>query len=926
MIKLRSIRGALEAESELLQFNPDSTTWLVSDLKTKLDINRRLLTDRKFLNSESVLRASELWKTLLSRVRPDLQVVSREFSLTMIADQISNLDLPWAQAPGVAQAAYRYIGQLMPILAHPEGAEMMKAWFELNPAASERWGRWYELSTIVWKEFLEAGYIAPTWTSGALVNENKLHEVWDRPLVVDLGVELNQVEADLLLLLGDHLDITVLRPDPLWAKDYAKCLVAYEVLAHKLGIDREVSNHAGAVNSRDRNPVASTVSYRKFTTMIAEVKDAVAQARIWVDAGTELSDIAIVAPDIELYWPALESFLNEEGLPTQKDRVRRLHGFADIAQWLAHLRLRSGAYNEADIELALFAPGSGSQLVSYSRFKTLYAMVYGREDLERSESVAKRFQIELDPTLRCSRDDFVAWSLKQLPESANLDRVEMTFKKIFAECSPGLSWPVKRWLSYLEQIVSKTEYRVLDGDPNGLSCIKLTSAENSKAKKMVVMGLTEVALRHSVETTLLASDLWLLAKDYGFHLISDDQAKLEFEASWLVDGGGREVVLTVPETDFNGSALAPSWLWLKGARSSGQAKSVIVPRVTRWDELQRANASAVAQNRDWSTDDLMRLERAFNEDFNEAELEKFAQSMVQKVSASGIEDYLNCPFIFAVKRLFGLSDEAELDLEIDPSRRGSLMHKMFEIVTEEPRRFNLSDEELGATVDLAREKAKIELADPRLWPPLRARHIDLLKRFLAFEHDNHLHFPDAKVAGRELEIAGFIRPSTGEFLSEKEPDAIAFNGRIDRIDEDSQDRVAVYDYKSSGGSVKQFGGWLKNNKIQLLLYSLAIEKGLTNLKPREVVAAIYYIARPLSRDKGFLVEGVDQGLFEIVNRRKQNNITVEKKEALFREGEALVKVALKGMSEGLFAPKPRDPNMCGKCRWSAICRTPHLNS
>ncbi|MEK7355567.1 MAG: PD-(D/E)XK nuclease family protein [Bdellovibrionota bacterium] len=923
MITLRTIRGPRESRDQLLQFEPETTTWLVSDLKSKLDLNRSLLLERKFLRGEAVLRANELWRMLLGRVRPDLQSVSREFALTLIGERAASYQLEWAKAPGVAQAAFNYIGQLMPILAHPQGAEIMAEWFEKNPGSRDRWGRWYDLSVRLWKDFLEDGYIAPAWASGVLVNETGLHEVWKRPLVVDLGAELDQVEADLLLLLGDHVDITVLRPEPAWASEYSRCLVGYEILEKKLGAKKLAST------VRESSHAPSQVTYRKYTTMFAEAKDAVAQARMWIDAGVEPRDIAIAAPDIELYWSVLESFFEQEGIPVQKDRVRRIHTFADVATWLAQLRLRTGAYDEADLELALFFPGKeGAKLISYDRFRTLYAMVYGREDLARAESISKRFAIQLQPGDSVTRDDFVAWSLKQLPEDCDFARIEQTFKRVFAECPPGVQWPVGRWIAYIEQIVSKTETRVADGDPDGVACIKLTSAENSRAARMVMMGLSEPALRQTVETALLGADLSSLAREYGFHLASDDQARLEFEARWVIEGGDREMVLTVPETDFNGSPLAPSWLWLKGARLAKQATSVTIPRATRWDEIQRAPLSIVAKERRWSATTHERIERSLKEDFNEAALEPFAIDLVKGLSPSRVEDYLKCPFIFAAKQLFRLVDDAELDLEIDASRRGSLMHKVFEMLTKEPMRenFALTDVELAAVVDAAREKAHIELADERMWPSLRAKHVDLARRFLKFEEDYRMKFGDSRVLAREFEIAGYLRPATGELVRDEEPGALKFVGRIDRVDEDSNGNVAIFDYKSSANSLTQYGSWLKNNRIQLLLYAIAIEKGLTSLEPREVLAALYYVARPFGRDTGFKVEGVEQGLYDIPDRRKKNFLSLEAKKKLFEEGQTLVRQAVEGLKGGAFAPSPRDKTTCNDCKWSPVCRTPHLNS
>ena len=41
--------------------------------------------------------------------------------------------------------------------------------------------------------------------------------------------------------------------------------------------------------------------------------------RAWLDAGSTPAEIAVIAPDIEAYWPVLQAFLEKEGVPTQKD-------------------------------------------------------------------------------------------------------------------------------------------------------------------------------------------------------------------------------------------------------------------------------------------------------------------------------------------------------------------------------------------------------------------------------------------------------------------------------------------------------------------------------------------------------------------------------------------------------------------------------
>jgi RecB family exonuclease len=361
-------------------------------------------------------------------------------------------------------------------------------------------------------------------------------------------------------------------------------------------------------------------------------------------------------------------------------------------------------------------------------------------------------------------------------------------------------------------------------------------------------------------------------------------------------------------------------------QSEGQQPGLVtVPASTRWDEVQYADLQQIVLDRHWPNAQAQHLKQALAEDLAMVQPPSFGSGVIDTLSPSAIEDYLECPFIFAAKRLFMLSDASELELEVDAIRRGNLMHKLFELLTEEPRRFTLSEDELDAIVEKARVGCELQLADERLWPMLRTRHKDLARRFLAFEYEDRQRFPGAKTLARELKISGFIDPETGSLEREPRPGFFKFVGRIDRVDIDESGNVVIYDYKSSAASAAQFGSWLKNNKIQLLLYAMAIEQGLGEIGAHPVLAALYYVARPLGKDSGFKIEEIPQGLYDATDKRKRNRVTEAVRVELFNEAKERILLAVKGIREGRFAPQPREHKKCIDCKWSSLCRAPHLN-
>ena len=925
MLTLLPFASPSDQRSTFAAFDPLESTWVVSDLNSKYDLNRALMRTRDFLPGEAVLRVSELWKTLLARLRPDFQLVSREFATALISQALTESRHDWARAPGAAGTAYEYMAQLMPLLSNANGDEIAKAWFEQKPEAHGRWGRWYSLAQETWTKLMDEGLIAPPWVAGVLVNETNLYRAWDRPLVFDLGAEMSQVEADLIVGLSASVDVVVLKPDPPWAGEFARALQPYEIF--DLHVSKTV---AMATSDPEPKPVAV---YRRFTTMSAEVKEAVAQARAWLDAGARPSDIAVVACDIEPYWPMLSAYLRVEGVPVQKDGVVRLHSFPDVATWLATLRLRSGDFSEADLELCLFngarATGQQPHGLTFDRFRQLFGAVYGREDFARDADVVRLFQIELGRESMATRDEFIAWALKMARDDMDPPRLERLLRRLFSEAPEPTVLAVRLWIEALSQAAARSEAVISPGDPDGIAAINLISAESSPCDRMIILGLTESALRSGADTNVLFADVLSLAANYGVYLPHEDRGKLEFEVRWLVEGSGRELLLTVPETDFGGAIQAPAWLWVKGAATIDKASA---PRPTRWDELQRASPQAIARERGWTPERAALLQDSILEDLAIKPLPKFGAGLPLRLSASAIEDYLKCPFIFAVKRLFGLSDLPNLDLDVDASARGRLMHALFERLAQEPFRSDRSSEEVAFALDQARDSVGTELADERLWPSVRARHVELGRRFLAHEQVWRTGFPQTKTAGTEVAVEGFVLASTGELSREAPVDeagaplpAYPFRGFIDRVDFDDQGFAAILDYKSSAFDLGSFGSWLQKDRLQLVLYAAAFERGLTPLAARPVANAAYYVAKSMNRDAGFKLRDADQGLFAIADR-KHNQATAEQKAALYQGAAEKVRIAIGKMRAGEFGPEPKDLKACDACRWSTACRAHHLNS
>jgi len=390
MIQLHSIESPRDKTKHLEQFKARSQTWLVSDLPSKMEIQKHLLAQGKVLEEDAVLRATELWKKFLLRLKPEMRIVSSSLALVLIRQWLSEEDIPWAKAPGTPQRLYNYINQFLPIFSHPQGEEMLNSWLLKNSGSLVRWGPWFKLSSKIWSCFLKQEIIPSAWICGVLVNEPELPNVWQRELVVDLNSELSGVESDIIKQISKNISVDVFVPDPKWKQQYFSSLWAYSLLQGK-SLYQDYNRELQFLPLKS----SADLSFKKYSTSVTEVKAVTAQIRKWLDQGISPSHIGILAPDIEYCWPTLSSYLENEGIPFKKDQLCRLQSYPQVVYWLARLRLNLGLVSSADLELSLYT-GQQTYEMNVENFYSLFSKIYDDHDLQRDVDVEKLFQKKLN--------------------------------------------------------------------------------------------------------------------------------------------------------------------------------------------------------------------------------------------------------------------------------------------------------------------------------------------------------------------------------------------------------------------------------------------------------------------------------------------------------------------------------------------------
>lgn len=895
-----------EKNALLEQFNPRRDSWIVSDLKTKLFLQKKMLQRRQVLPDTAVLRASEFWRRLLWQTSPEWRVIKPEVMLRILESE-----LPQVKSQ-VLEVLLTQMEQLLPLVASPMAEEMLPEWLNDNPEAILRWGHWFEYGRLAWDAAIKQKILVSAWVPAYLSNQENLEGIGlllKGKTFVDLSAQLSTLEADNFLRLAKSSHIEILAPlsAGAWEQDPL----------------RAYSKFKSFVKEKDQSGLPDlydTMSCRRFTTPLAESKDAVATVRQWLEQGVAPEKIALLSPEIESYWVILQPFLQEEGVPCAKDMVTRLHCFPDIHRWLAFLKIKQDQFTSAELELVSFSQDHPP--LAYDQFVSMFANIYSSDQVARVKEVAGHLQEGLDPFQVLHRDEFLLWALRWW-QGSDATNVEILLKDLVQSCPESIALLPRAWLKILETMAAQREISLLPGHAQGVQVVSILSADWLDCTHVYFLGLNAETLRSLNSYGLSPSDVERLHSDLGFVLPQSENERLEFESRWLLKKNFSQAVLSCADVDINGNPLTLSQFWSEVSLGlNGKIPTLQSPAMARRDHLQNATLEKMAELRQWSQVRRENLFKALACDVGEQMSEPFAVGQVAKLSASALERYADCPFKYAAERVFHLTDLPEEDLDMDGRTRGRLLHKIFEHLTAEPRRFDWSDNELNELFDQCRELSPV--IHERLWQGQKQKIKILAQRFLEFEKAWCEEFPQSKTLGRELFFKALWDQEQKKLVavSEANSHTIPLSGVVDRVDGDGTEYV-VLDYKTSLKDLMGPDRWLKEDSFQLLIYEQAVTRGFTELPSKPVRGAFYYGANPINRNKGIRLEGETNLLRKV--RKTPSVLSAEKYKDLIEGLFTRLDQLITGMQNGKFLPQPKDKKNCGECKWKSLCRAPHLH-
>lgn len=913
----------------LNQYSFETDTLLVSDLRAKFEWQNKIMETSDVISEESVFRANEMWQKIASQYLPEFRIVSNSLLINFMDQYLSGKEEEWAKTPGASSSCLNYMNQLMSIVSHPNGKEQMKEWFLDNVESYQSWGHWYLLCDELWQVLKTEKIISANWLSGLIVNLSLDNQLWSRDLYIDLGLEIQFTEAEIFKELSNYLDVHILCPVAEWYYQYGACYQDYRPFQNSLRQGQAIyelfsdkENFLEQFNdlNKFKLPKEEKLDFIRYSSSLSEVKDVVQQIRKLLDIGVAIEEINIIAPDIGEYWLVLYNYLIVEGIPCQRPVNTVVQSFPEIYEWFANLKIAAKDWKSSDLELSLFQNNKSE--MDFSQFKRIYRRIYSFKDLERRKDIYELYSKQFTEKDILNREEFITWSLKSWSNEEYFENLESILKTMVQECPLKIKMSLRNWIAYLNQIANSIEVSLMMGDKKGISCIDLSSAISLKKSYNFILGLSDSALRKASGAGISLNDALSIQFATGFPIAKVEDVNLEFYLKWFLEGEYSSTILSFPESNFEGSVQAPSSLWLIGRFNRYQEiENIKSPETNRWMELQQQNLSELSVVCKMATEQKEQISL----EAEKLDVPSKIESKIKLLSASRIESFLKCPFVYASKYIFKLSSLPDLDLDIDPMNNGNMIHKIFELISHDLTK-EWTDELLLKLIDDAKAlQSQIELGQNESWNGLRFKYLKIAKKFIEFEKQWKEEFPSSQIYKREYEINAFVEPKTFHFYSDSSTNRIPFKGYIDRIDRNMEgDELALIDYKNTQGDHQNADKWIVNNDLQLLLYTMAIEEGVCPDLAPNVVSAVYYSIKPWKRSTGFVQKEANNS-FQPSNDKKRNKLDTEAKKELIQLAKEKLIEMLQKIQEGKFDPKPNDiEKQCRTCDWKNICRAGHL--
>lgn len=881
----------------LQSYEPLAHTWIVSDLKSKQEIQNVSLEKYSYYTDDAILRVSDFWRLWIRRIEPTLQVVSSDFIKSLVQNFVDTYGEKLEVIDSEVSTLNKAVQEFAPILLHPASEEVLQEWLS-DQAEVKKWQRWYQLAKVCLNFIVyEKNAIDSKWSAAYLQTLDLQRLTWDRKIFIDLGSELTGVEMGLFKHLSQTQDIVIIAPAPLWKEKFPHLLNTYK---ENFGYGR-VAEAAPAETFQIKKE-----QFVRLSTQLAEVKFSIAKLRQWADSGIALDKMAVISADIEKYWPVLQFYFDEEGLTYRKDSVSQLNSLGDIQNLLAAMKNLSQEVAWDSLEKSFFANETTLQF-RFEKFKALFYQLYDEDDLARDQKIKTLFYKKIDFNADIERDEFLTFLVKtwiSLPASGRKSEIfELLFKDFLAQ-SLSVKMRFSRWIQFLKSRLSHKEVTLNRSGDSGVYVLPLMSAQMLNVSHRIYIGLNDEYYHRRQNSLMPLADSSYLRKQFDLAVEASEESYLDFNLRWQSLACNENTIFTSSHLSFKSEPINSSLFFIENSPQS----EVLSPAPTRLDERQ-AEISA-------STSMIFSNERFVQDKTGYSA--KIQSPVFSQLSTSDLENYARCSFKLMAGKGFRLRDLSQVAIDLDPREKGNIAHALFEHCIGLMLKQQFSLTLISEFLDQRRLELNLYHDQDSLWKIQRSKFLVLVQKFHDFELERIKTFE----VSVEKKFEMYFDMTTRAFTLQKNDNSFLFNLRVDRIDTHKKNKYCIiYDYKSSDFNIRSTDKWLTEYQFQMLLYLMAVK--LTLPESLSVKGSLFYLYKNFNLKKGLIDEtiGINEFLF---NSRNSSLLSFDEREKLEFDFVGLVADILTRLNEGQFSTQPFNVKICDDCDWRKLCRATHL--
>ena len=866
--------------------------YIVSDIKSKIQFQNFFLEENPQFQTNFIQRASDFYYEIFKANYPNHHIISSSYLELLFKTHIQKTNNAWLKNIPSYRTILHSLYTFLPFFTHPEGASSFEMWMK-QMSKKAGWIHWYKPTKMFWEELKKNKLIEKSLIKYLLTDQ--LLKKGNQPLTIDLSFSIDSVEAGLISTLSSTQDVTLLIPPALNNPLYSKSHDNYSLI--------------GVTHNTQKKPIMTIqkkihhTQVKKFQTMLEEVHFVTEQLSLALKNGFKPLELAVIAPDMELYWPCLKSYLKKENIPVKKGSRISLFSFPQIQKWLSILHFYSGKISFENMTALL---NSNQSHLDISKIKSKYYYCDRNKDIKDFS-----YPKENKPGKFLSAGEFTNWiqsfwnSIMNQHLNPRLNEcVHTVLHRISSSKNVLEQADTEDWLEILENELAQEEFHIPSIKDQGIELMSVNAITSLRAKKVFIIGLDHSSCHTSSKTFLNEQESKQILQDLGFHCLTLDPSQREYEVVHFLNSFKGPVTLSYSETGFDGSSLTPSRIWLmKNAETN--CLSDHKPSCTLWKTFQQKPLEEIVKNSSICSSD--QIKKIFDQDIPWPANQKVQMT---HLSPSKIKDYASCPFIFLSKNIFHLKDISYQDMDLDYKDYGQIIHELFHQVKQD--KIQSKQDVLHWIQSI---KSTFHILNDEIWKSYSEQLIIKYLQFIEHEKTITQSLKEIKTTDTEWNFKLYwnlekeeLDPSEGDIL---------IKGRIDRID-CFQDEYLIIDYKSSLNNIVNISHWEKNLDFQMPLYIGAVSL----LKNQGTVSASLYLSYRDFKWKGFISKNSE---LKKIAHSSRLTIDPDKKDTILKNINKSIQTNISNLKSNIFRPTPVDKKICKDCYWRNICRAPHLN-